>query len=412
MTQQSDIKNGPKNSVGFSKGVLFFSILVGTYPLLSVYRCPFIRIDLGITFLLLFFLFTLKFKFEFSELGFLISYVIVLMLLVLADGEFEIDRNLFLLRNFKFLISMSIVFMLGYRSQYFDEEIAFSTIKTIVFTNTLFIIFQQILYQRGYIFINPLSNFSVSDDYYTENSFFVDSGSFFRPSGFFLEPSHFSEYAIVFLIHSLFKTRKKFDSVLVSLGILCSGSGMGLVMTTALFLTYFLYFSNFRLSYFLKSIIKLGFFLICCYFILKIDFLQNAISRFTTENAGGGGNAIAARIATSEFSLKLSDELFLGNGLGNVRIGVYFNGLTYILKTVGLLGLSFLLYSIARISTGAQIWKRIYMIIFLGMICVAQVFNASFLIFFFCIYKTPKTSQEINPPSDSEVPSIDRSPGA
>ncbi len=62
----------------------------------------------------------------------------------------------------------------------------------------------------------------------------VDRGVNFRPSGIFSEPSQFAKIAVLDLYFSLFVKNNRRATVVVLLGVLCSTSGMGIILSFGL----------------------------------------------------------------------------------------------------------------------------------------------------------------------------------
>ncbi len=261
-----------------------FSTLLAAFPLLSVYRSVIPGVDLGTVLLLLFCAFSLSTAIYRNDVNPLLLYILIVTpLVLLGSSDYEISITTILLRYAKMVISLVIVFLFGYFQKYYDEEKVFLWMKRVIYVSCAFVVLQRICYLFGMTLQNPFIRFASYEGY--TDGYQMMSGSIFRPSAFFLEPSHLSVYGLVFLIYSLFQKDDLKDAAIVSLAILCTGSGIGLVMTALVFIIYCLL--KFR-----KHLVRtLGLVIggaIMAGWMLTLPFFQQVILRFTTENTVGG----------------------------------------------------------------------------------------------------------------------------
>ena len=376
-----------------SREAIIFSTLIGLFPLLSVYKSPIPAVDAG-TFLLILFLFlTLKFRLEYSELGLLITYVFALMVLTLLDGELLVSKVLYISRNLKFLISLCIVFQLGYRTLFFKEEFAFKIIRAIIYINTLFILLQTIMYRFGIIINNPLYIFATNDAYIQNTLEYSDALYLYRPSGIFFEPSHYSEYAVVYLIYSSFKTKNARDVIVTLLGICCTGSGIGLYVSFVTLLLILTVYSTKNVHNFIISLFGVCALNVFFQFILQDIFFQKSLFRIFTDNTEGGGNAFLGRVSSYSFFFDRNIiDLVFGSGFGNVPSDIYLNGLSYLGYGIGIVGFLIFLCTLVKCFFYTDNWRKVLLVLFFTIVSVAQVFTAGFIVFFFCIIKSNTSS--------------------
>lgn len=132
---------------------------------------------------------------------------------------------------------------------------------------------------------------------------------FYRPSAFFLEPSHLFLYCFPMLCINLFlpKTNnwRKRKSVLLSLGILLSTSGMGIVVTIMIWIVYLLLYndsstsnSRARLRNLLNGrniLIVLCFMVFAVVAYFQVPAFQTAINRIVGSVNGSNSSAIDGR---------------------------------------------------------------------------------------------------------------------
>lgn len=131
------------------------------------------------------------------------------------------------------------------------------------------------------------------------------AGVMYRPSGFFLEPSHFFLYSfpiITVLLLSVNRDKKDLrTAIFLSLGLLLSTSGMGLVVLAGLWTLYFTIYKKAQdnnISVFklisIRSVIILLILGIVFYLAYRgIPFIQSIVDRFLTEDETS--NAIEGR---------------------------------------------------------------------------------------------------------------------
>lgn len=133
------------------------------------------------------------------------------------------------------------------------------------------------------------------------------AGYLYRPSGFFLEPSHFFLYSfpiITVLLLSVNRDKKDLrTAIFLSLGLLLTTSGMGIVVLAGLWTLYFLIYkraSDYSVSSIVnqisvRSVIIVVLLVIGFYLSYRlIPIVQNIVDRFLTEDQTT--NAIDGRV--------------------------------------------------------------------------------------------------------------------
>lgn len=179
------------------------------------------------------------------------------------------------------------------------------------------------------------------------------AGLMYRPSGFFLEPSHFFLYTfplVTVLLLSPNKTKKDFrHSMLISLGLLLSTSGMGIAFVVGIWMIYLLIYRGVNytgLSAFrqvkVRNIAILVLFVALVFVAYQfIPFFQNSVDRVFTEDETT--NAIDGRVRLAEnFARGISGRaVWFGtpNVIGDLDFNVSGFFATYI--KFGVLGLLF-----------------------------------------------------------------------
>lgn len=282
----------------------WFSGLIALLPLLSYYRSPVSGVDMGSFLMLVFSAFTISKVWYKSDFMPLYLYV----LLVTPFVGF-LDQNTAImtvvLRYAKFIVVLGCVFGFEFYKKYYDEQITFKVIKTVVCISTVFMVLQRVFYYGGIVIDNPLIQFATNDAYL--DGYSMESGSLFRPSAFFLEPSHLAVYSLIYLVYSLFKKDNLKQSLVVFVALLCSGSGNGLVFGIMTYCAYFLI--RFR-KHAAKVFVSMAAGVVAVIGMSRMTFFKQVVNRLTTENLAGGGNAIQARIGTG-YQLFLEKDWWL-----------------------------------------------------------------------------------------------------
>lgn len=373
----------------------FTSIVVAFMPLLSVYKSPVPGVDMATLVVLLTFVVLMlnekKIKVDRRSGNFnlLLGYVVVVTLVNLIIFKPPIgwdyaEKSLVILRLVKFAIVIVVYFTFSFLRDS-SLPMIMATIRLIVHINTLFILCQQILYLAfGIVVYNPFTNFAVVDIYQVGKYSMLQGFGLYRPSAFFLEPSHLAQYFLVYLCYVLYaeknRLKRTWELGVTALGIICSGSGMGIVMLIALVALWGVW----RLqqdpvrTFFAGSLVLIAFIM-----LLNTTFMQSVFSRLLTDNVDYGGNAIQARIGegyTVFLQLDISNQLF-GAGFGNVP-SFFLNGIAYMLNTVGVFGIFLLLFSILRIFFRAKLWAKWVLICYVILLSASQMFSVDGIVYY------------------------------
>ena len=210
----------------------------------------------------------------------------------------------------------------------------------------------------------------------------------YRPSAFFLEPSHFTQYVIYGLGSSLFKTLPSFKKpIILSLGLFATTSGMGFVLTFAIWGWWYLTYKRRGASRgLIKTVIMLALLMIAALALFSnIPFFAGIMSRFI----GSGDsdyNAIDGRLFfwNSLFGGENFNSLLFGFGeQALLEEEVYFTGFMKILFAYGIVGFVFyaifLLYLLFHMKNKLC---RMYVIIYIGLLFVANLTGFINIIFF------------------------------
>lgn len=187
---------------------------------------------------------------------------------------------------------------------------------------------------------------------------------FYRPASIFLEPSHFFIYVFPNFLLILFSEakHKKINLILMSLGLLCSTSGMGILFLIVSWIIYFSFYSSNRetliFTYiFRKKVIITYVFLALAFVYLynEISFIQSTIDRIFVGDKYGN-TAISGRtregfMLLNELSLR---EWMFGVSTDTNDIKFNLSGFVATIYKYGIIGVVlsyfFYLYSLAKLD--------------------------------------------------------------
>lgn len=375
------------------------SFLVVLIPLIGSYRSIIQSVDSGTLIFLLFSIAIIlsdkKITITSSPMTAIIIYILLVSPIVLLFfNTYQIQNSSTVTEAFlrwaKFILVLIITFTLGI-GKYFEIKLAMKCMRVIIYISTIFVIIQHLAYLSGRIINNPLLNLATYEGY-TYGKYSMLS-TLFRPSAMFLEPSHMSQYFLVYLIYSLFRPkinkRDIIDAIVTSVGILCTGSGIGVVALIALVLFFIVIcFSKNPVKALLPAILIL----VCGCILFQTTYMQAVVSRFLTDNTAGGGNALFGRIGSGYIlfsSLPFGLQLF-GRGFGNTPTNIYLNGITYLLNTIGIFGCGIFVSICIYIYIRVNFWRKILLLCFISLLFVAQMFTAFSLVLYFLLLTAPQ----------------------
>jgi hypothetical protein len=372
------------------------SFIIVMYPILSIYRSPIKGVDFGtfailVTSPLIFARFTkhLKIKINHFMLALILYTFIDFILAYTLSSPTDIIMQI--LRLGKFVIILCIVFLIA-NYHVFDYNLAKKYLKIITFITTFIIIIQNIAFYVGNKYISLVAyNYIMNESYI--NSIIYPSLQLYRPTSLFLEPAHFSQYNILYLCYSLFgdHQNRKSDlklAIFITVGLLLSTSGQGILLCTLL---WFIWFLNIMLKSKIDVIKKLLLLILVIVFVVYIIpqifnlyTMQESIYRVWDFEKGEPGPALSGRIFTYSYfnELPLLYKL-IGVGFGNVPKGVYFNGISYILYTIGVIGLFIVMLLLLNAFIHTRNFQRCFCLIYFLLLIGSQTFTAVNIVFYF-----------------------------
>lgn len=219
---------------------------------------------------------------------------------------------------------------------------------------------------------------------------------FYRPSAFFLEPSHMFIYMfmplVLLLLSPRFNRQKSLAAVLLTVGMIFSTSGMGIMMAIGIWILFIGRDYNNKRGFSLRKILRPTSFLILFVFIaaiifvyFRVPFFRNSMERIW----GSGGdykNAIAGRVESAFGLVSQLRGLQIIRGVGDRLTNITFNmsGFYSTMYRYGIIGTvlsyAFYLQSLARLKN-RHFW-------ICAIIIVLSFFSAHSHSTMFMIYST------------------------
>jgi hypothetical protein len=321
----------------------------------------------------------------------IISFYIVVITLVSMIIDSSQITNVFV-RTVRFLFYAFTIYFLS--KKFFDFKIAVEVIRKISIFATLYVIAQTILYRafgfilKGFIPFIPL----YTSQYESFDYALLYKTMFYRPTSFFLEPAHFAQYIIFGLVICLFsddfRLKNVFVGLFLTLGIILSTSGQGLVITAFIWLFFTMQLLvTVQLS---KKKRIMGFFIpyisiAAIPLLLKTEIVKNNLSRFLNSSSK---TAVTARSEGYFLYFMETNPVYkiFGSGYGNTPDGFWFSGIAYFLYCTGLIGIILLIVFLGNqyIKSNLKLGKML-VIITIVLSASAEILNSYWIVFAFSL---------------------------
>lgn len=252
---------------------------------------------------------------------------------------------------------------------------------------TVFIIIQTLVYHIFHLIVPGYGNILLMSPSYAEGITQV-VGGLYRPTSLFYEPAHYFEYmlpALVILLFGNYSLMPKniFFSMFISLGVILSGSGMGILTIVGCWGLWCI--KNIKEWKIEKNVlITCGLFL-----MLGVIFLQTSYAKMVFGRVFGNANvsytAVNGRmdIYKNIFQQNIYGVLF-GNGYGNTIGTLYYPNWAFNIWCLGIIGglIILMIY-----SNEFRKCKEEYQKVLLGLnlfLCLGTtLFMGKYIIFYF-----------------------------
>ncbi len=370
----------------FSASNIFIFLCV-FLPILSSYLSPIPGVDFG-TFLVLVFtpymLCAGKWKFHLPLLLVVVLiYTFFCTIYALLGTEFFSTPTSIVTRTGRFLFLIIILIGRGIPS-FYEENKFIRFLGKVSIIVAAYAIIQYIAYYFTGIRL-PNIFFSAAKP---KPTMFVDIIAEYRPASFLLEPSHASYYLTPYLCCTLFKKELKKEknnmlkSFLITLGILCTTSGQGLIIVAICWGIWL--FREFK-SFNFRRIIVIAVFGVLL--LLNFDFSYTINRMTTTEEL----NAVDGRMGGYNLISKMDvSELIIGKGFGNYDETVFYASYADIIFCTGFIGLILVVLMFLSFFIKGDFFKRVLILCFLVLMGGSGIYSATFICFFFPLFVSKK----------------------
>lgn len=369
-----------------------FTILIICFPILQQYKSPISGVPLADFMAILYIPFLLgKFKLKISKVWY--SYIFCIFLLfytlifVVLGSQLNINinaSNIFIgvtrLSFHFFLIFFGV-------NSLFNFTDAIKMYKLLGIVATIYLIFQYIAFHIfGVILPWVLPFLQVYQEGYNSidfSSFFVD---FYRPYSFFLEPGFYVQFLLPLLVIFLFskKYRDIKAAIFLSLGIVLSTSGQGLLITPLIWAGFIFlkYKKNFG-----KLILGIMASLLVIFAFKDTVIISRSLGRlFGGENASSYLRMIQP---IQMFNSLPTLNQVIGIGYNNIEAifgATYLNSSGFLLISIGFAGtFIYSLYLFVLLINLKSIPSRIILLVFMILLFVSGIVTSGSTVFYFCI---------------------------
>ncbi len=216
-----------------------------------------------------------------------------------------------------------------------------------------------------------------------ENGF---DGKLYRPSALFVEPAAFSQYCIVGLVMFMFdkgSIKSLTWSIVISLGIVCSTSGLGIVMVALAWIGYIganVFLGNKKArKFFLIILLATIIAIVVAYNVLAP--LKSAIDRIVNGEAISGRIKGWAKYFTSFSGL----DFMIGKGSSSLPANTYLTGMMQVIWAVGIFGLILFIVFFILALPYLSYQSIVLIILFALLQLFANNMNLPFMFFFFSV---------------------------
>lgn len=362
-----------------------YAIFIGVLPLLMMYKLPFVNFGMGVLLALAFLPYVLSCVY--NKKGQIITFRCFITIFFFSYYCYSVASDF----NSLVLYAVSAVhIVMAPKSLYFDRLIRI--VEKFALFSSVVLIFQFFLYSLFGIFIPFVWDAYVLDSLKGAGDLFEESSGFARMSGLFLEPSHYSKYALVALTFYLFenKINKRVlrNTIIITIGIICSTSGMGIVGAIGIWGYYIVMKDN----YVLKSKSRLSKIIYLTLFgtiLLSILYFgstgfQHSISRII--GTSDDYNAIEGRTLYSEIYLTELNDTNLVFGNKYFELENYVVGYVKILVYSGVVGLALLIMSLVSFLPNNKTSVKINILMFIVLLFFSNIVGGLNLLFYYVIF--------------------------
>ena len=392
-----------------------YTFFIALLPLFSVYASGIPGFTLGDIVLLCFFIHSIVISLKtnsieinknaFSLVALIVVIIFLSMVSILFQNTLDIyDIFIRVTRRTFYYLSVIII-----SSRFFNIRIGENIIINVGKIGAIFLALQYLSFYAGHF---VLHGYLTALPLYHENYSLIDYESLyqnmFRPTSFLLEPAHISRYLCIPLVFLIFNENMKSSfvwGVIITIAIVASTSGTGLICAGAIWICFFAYrFKQYLMSRRIKLnyIFTLVSLVIITIILLNTSVVQGAIGRIFSSNLTDVNTAAGARFRgyIQYFQLPLFYQI-IGKGYGSTpdtSLVTWFSGASYILYGCGIIGFITCLYLFFDILFKSKLVEQkilglVFLLLFFMDDCFMSHVSVVYLSF---IYAFSITSRELN----------------
>jgi len=368
-------------------------VIIGLLPILSIYKDIFNIAEVATILLIAFSPFVLLRMVNKNKITISTGKILLLFFLLDAGasvfiwGTYSANNHRTAILTYMIMVYCFIVHILIGTGTLFNRKIAMLTVQRISILNTAIIVLQYIAHYLFNVYFNPTITNLLIDDAQVYTSYLSSGMSFgvFRPAGLFLEPSHFTLFSAIALWSILFaynpKKKQIMYAIIISLGIVLTTSGMGIVLNFLMWGAFFIKRRNISKKIIFNVLVGIIVFAISITVLYQFNFFQYAIYRMFTGDIRT--SALYTRIYNMQYLENMSSK-WLGEGFMNFpeTIVGYSNGAVKLIYGQGIIGaiLFITILFIQFIRTNYS--GKILALCLLGLFFVAEMYSTVYLLFY------------------------------
>lgn len=321
-----------------------FTVLMIIFPILSVYNSPIATLTLADILLIILMPFVLidifwkkKARIKLNAgmgLVFLYTVIQLLIIIIFCDSEYA---NKVTMPTIRILTYYGIITF--FTKTYFNMELGLKAYKRVAIFVTCFLFIQILFFNIFNIYIpGTIPGLPVSEDLIAYNNVKLN-GSTARFRSLFNEPSHYAIYVVLALGIELLAKHKidKKSVIILTLGLLMSGSSTGILMVAILYLIYIA--KNMR-NFSAKTIRNL-ILLACVAMIIMPIYMQTQSFQIFYERTFENEQATEGRFGNYAIAFKDTNNVTFFFGRGILKIEDYIAAFPRIFYYYGLVGMIF-----------------------------------------------------------------------
>lgn len=359
-----------------------YSVFIALLPIVMIYKVPFT--GFGIATLLLgasapYPLYMLISMRRNSSAFFFVAFSIYIIIRNIGAGIAPV------------LFFIALVHVLGVENGTLNMKIVKRIIEIISVFASLLIILQTFLHYFLGMNLRTLFDAALLDEYRGVVGYSMKG--LFRPSALFLEPAHFSQYTILaFLSILLSEQRNRFKSriALITAGILCSTSGIGISLCVGVYGYYILQKTKKRQGT-SKFVYILSYFLLfaCVSLLLsQLEPIQLALKRVFSDVSGY--NAVSGRSLYWNATVKTlkGRQVLWGVGPSHDYSSVFLTGLNQVIYSYGYIGIGVLVLSLIQLFVAnikVNVFGKLVCIVYTALLLASDVVGFIMLSFWFSL---------------------------